>query len=752
MTALMLRRSVALLKGANRISSRSPRSQIPLSEPVSSRFVLPCIEDIAIQEKPGATSLSDAVSQLSSSIQKLSLRDLMISECSTDNRTDDTKTLHSQVVLPSVWEQLELCSRKSDDPALVKEIAEHIQVHRTLHTARSLVGLLQSAASPSEALGQWILQHRHAVDDASAASAAGIASRLKVCGSSQRGRGSLAEAEDVQMNEVLPNGKVVTFTDPTLPDEGSLKSVLDSLNGVRRRCAVTQDDGQGDAMAFLHVIVTHRNVSIQYVMQRIAELCHVDIKSIRANLSLEYRAVITQVISIGVTMKKEAAEDLAAATTLCAALARLNLMALPFHLQLLRWRYFPCSDSATSRVQHTMLIRNIWRHHRTLSSSLQKAALAFPNFFPPESFGPVDCPFRLFHVAAALERGVVREAMAMLCCISAWHFVSSLASSAWMKELLRHVRTGEGEDHHGRSKADLRTLFDAVVPSSLKCQVQEAKSRLLWNVMASSYVRRLSSKRNGVLIPLSAGDYALSSETNQEEGGKSSSCSPAYCADDEEASSFLPTDQVIPLLMCGGAECKTAASMLCRLGFSPTFAQSGIKPPELRFRSLLCRATGFPHTSQPWSKVLQEPDFEAAGNGGTPRIHLASDVQLASGSRHRFTHRGSANVWPIDKRGRMMADRLPSGLLASGTLGGGGRGNCSSCCLALHFTLPASSSAAAFLREVLVVSDERSFTPYGDELPDEREGVDMDQLAGFSVEEGQHSWNTDGDILSLRHR
>lgn len=542
--------------------------------------------------------------------------------------------------------------------------------------------------------------------------AAGILARLSLSGR-QRLKASLHHASDVQVSEVLPNGRVVTLTEPTEPSATSPYT-----EGFRRLVGTS---GHHDTL-YLHFVLYRERMPLADAFRILAEATHgsVTVDDFSVNYHVEDGGVCTQTCSVRCHREESTADAsyVRVAEALVQDLTQINWRPHGLAIQILGWRGFACHPANTSRscVQYAVLLRGIQQHGQRLEAIVQRSALHFPNYYAASHFGPTGCPFRSYHVTAALAQSATAEALTMLVCLTVWDRQGP--PPAWVVPVTE-LLVGE-DDRPGA----WREAYEQYVPARVRRHVAQAPAALVWNVVASCRVRELNVAGNdGLRGTALAGDFvAVRGEVTDsdcpvlrpvDDRTEASLTIPHVAAQtavaapqqvralstEDEATLYRLEDVLIPVDAAGVSEELAHVRHVLGLGQALSTPAMETAPDTIAFRPLLCRATGHPRSWRPWVREFTEPE-EA--------IYMSTDLDLlAAGEDFTCKSRGvKAGLWPISKRGRPLTDRMPAGLLASIALSQ--RSNASrksSRSVGIHVTLPAETYLTSFLREFVVVKN-----------------------------------------------
>lgn len=811
--------------------------------------------------------------------------------------------------------------------AYLQRVAAQVRIEETLQYASHLLHRIQEDKSKNAALllyrvKQQCTQGRFSSCSVSGSSldveeASGILTRLKMCNSSssrssartqtRRLRASIPHKSNIQVNEILPNGKVVTLTEPTLPHHilptVSLRKTLDAqlqeqwrkqMTANRLSSSLTSSVSHGVSSTlyqthawkgeaarqevetkgpprhatctmYLHFLLFRQGMSWREVRGYLVETLQSafqreplprwdgfsvtwDSSSISLNVCMEDDVTSTQLCSLalnvlpsqsaeGSHVQGEKADTLASlhaideaplrryGEVLYHALSILNLRCSRLSIQLLGWRSFGCAlqNASGSQKQYAILLRYVQHAHdvQRVEANLQHQAMAFPNFFCPQSFGSLDCPFRSYHILAAMDKGAIREALLMAYCFVMWpeldqmvhmqqtnrpfkNGVATPSPPLWTGKLLSVLYSDEDRPSY------LREALVNILPPSLLVLFQRSKAHLLWNTLASCRLHDIPHPRSGVLtdFPCAIGDVvkisasidsflpspafvadadgkpileelrcmedttrnekALTPEAlllnawsdavdapvrndcgvlrdhlsttrrrAERQSGRTMGC---LLSSEEEAVSHSLMEVVLPLPYGSAfSDSEVLSKLSDMLGFPVSslygsYSRGGDdeRMREVHYRPLFRACTGFPHASRPWVKVLEEPSEASSHYGSVVEnakgktegddsgtgmesesvpYRLFSDAECGGSSAGRnFTanSRGkSATLRPLDRLGRRMVDRLPTGLLAASSARSSSRHSLSPASVAksvaFHGTIAGDASMSNFLREVVIM-------------------------------------------------
>nr|CCC94269.1 conserved hypothetical protein [Trypanosoma congolense IL3000] len=514
---------------------------------------------------------------------------------------------------------------------------------------------------------------------------------------------------DFQLAEILPDGNVVTLTNPTLPH------VMDMWR--------TKSVKEWKQFQYLYVVLYKENLSLTEAFRLLSEasdgLCSPE--HFAVNVALEDTAVTVQLCSIRFPDPNGVLNE-TNRVKLVQKLLRVNLRPLRLRVQVVDWREAPCCPTTSweSRVQHSMLLRGISSTEiNQLEGRILSKIAAFPNFFGSRHFGS-PCTFRTYHVAAALQRDMLGEALVMAACLN--YAEEPVVGRCWIDGLAELLRSGEDRP------AVLKEWFHQNVPCRLKAQIAVSESSLVWNVLASCRICHMDA--NSMEGTPKVGDFVMPqdrcSSNDRQTAAKvellpldgcedfGASVSPAdiggaflndgsvkHISTEEEAAPYTLHDIAIPYIV---RNCDTLRKLSLRLGFRPN-PQHQMRYPHGQpwYRPLFTSGSGYPHAARPWVKTLAEPSGLSTSASEETAYRLLTDLELHQGSSYTASSRGvPRNIWPIGKYGYRLTERLPAGvapIAASNSAWHGIR------CLAMHFTLPAYAYTMALLREFAVVED-----------------------------------------------
>lgn len=683
------------------------------------------------------------------------------------------------------------------DSFFAERVAQQLSLDRAVEKAHELWDLLDShQGNKWEALRRWKANYKQSggLSLRSLEEGSAILGRLKMVSSMSRQRlqANILHESDVQVTEILPSGRAASLTEPTLPCQiavcSPLRKRLDkslnflwtkALNVVHSAQGCSEDGKNKTCRAYLHFLVFRERVPLNHVFsvvhQKIDKFDGVG--ELSTNMFIEDNIVSTQLCSLSVNLSlfsgglpsstENVAPDHSKFEQLYTSLTQINVEARSFSIQLIGWQKFGCGPAAfaagVGEKQYTILFRNISHRGKGLEAVFQKSSLAFPNFFEPSCFGPLDCPWRTYHVMHALHSGRIREAMLMTLMLSTWEFIDQVGPNQsipipFAEPLLNAVFLKES------TQGCLRQSFECIIPVELQMFLQNSVSYLLWNLVASSRMRSLSAKMRASYSSLAEpGDFAFLKPKHGVEKMCCScirasphallqsalsgvpllsytSCSTNFCTCAPEVvrvenvrSDTMGSNEGLsepPTLMAVALPCFDCTTLfnneslrdICStLGFSLSLRVfSSLQSETLHFRSLFTSCTGYPFTEKPWVKCLAEPSSsdprlgESRDEKKDPCITLSSDLDICLSSKHRFTtvSRGAKRktIWPIDKKGYTVIERLSPGLLA--TLQGAGNNEAFSLKSILwNGTVSSDAFLYNMLREIALVHDCRpSFT------------------------------------------
>ncbi|EKF27628.1 hypothetical protein MOQ_008640 [Trypanosoma cruzi marinkellei] len=658
----------------------------------------------------------------------------------SENRVEDALPLYNPTI----------------DPTILKRVAVVVDIDGAIKRAREFVRAIRDGGNFCSILsGLRELQSRPTMQELELQ--AGIAARLHHGRNGERVprlRGFRMYTSDVQVAEVLPSGKIVTFISPTLPD------AIDTCHYK----------STGPEQRYLHFVLYKEGLSLSKAFRLLSEACEGMClpEHFAANVALEESAVTVQVCSLRFLLPDSTSYETHQATVI-KKLLRVNLRPLQMNIQLLGWRSFPCDPVNSSRchMQYSMLLRGITTPTTTGQTQLEKRVLGwlavFPNFFGPCHFGmrSPSSPFRSYHAAAAWEKNMPAEALLIAACLS--DDARTMAGDGWVSEMVRLLQSGENRP------AVLKEWYHLHVSCGLRAQIERSKSALLWNVLASCRIHELGG--GAVEGSPEAGEFVLHTSdgilpanvVTKPELFPDASLLSLTCGDDglkgvhavltrEEAAPYTLRDVVIPLNVEGNEVINHVSRLL---GFTPaSHGHNRLSCHPAYFRPLFSAGSGHPRTTRPWVKALPELS-EVIGENGDGVYKLLTDMELRQRTSYTATSRGQPrSLWPIGKYGFRLAERLPAGavaLAASDTARQGGTKS-----LALHFTLPAHTYSMAFFREFMTIEEHTtlSHTPGGNHRSVERTGhVDAkeknDVVVGVTPSDGEV---VDGDILGKMRR
>ncbi|RNF21271.1 uncharacterized protein Tco025E_03454, partial [Trypanosoma conorhini] len=627
------------------------------SAPQTSLFASPILNDLRTEmtSLPAPPSAPQGLSRDSADIAcKLrSLLQMNQALTSPSAVADDMKRIRSRmdettVASASRVEDALLLYNPTLDPTILRRVAAAVDIDGALSLARDFVRAIRDGGNFRSTLSS-LRQLRPGPTMQELELQAGIAARLhsgKDGKRSSRLCGFRMYTSDVQVAEVLPNGKIVTFISPTLPD---------AIN-------ISQYKSTGAEQRYLHFVLYKEGLSLSEAFRILSEACEgmCPPECFVANVALEESAVTVQVCSLCLISPDSASYEAHQATVI-KKLLRVNLRPLKLNLQLLGWRSFPCDPlySYRCQMQYSMLLRGITNAEPT---QLERRALgwlaAFPNFFGPRHFGMLSpsSPFRSFHAAAAWEKNKPAEALLIAACLS--EDARTVLDGSWINKMVRLLQLGEDRP------ALLREWYNLHVPRGLRVQIEGSKSALLWNVLASCRIHEIGAgaisgspepgefvlpdsnsffSAQMVVKPELFPDGALLGETC---GGGGLQDVRAV-ATREEAAPHALRDVVIPL----NVDNNEAMSHLSRLlGFAASSRKGAhCSRNPASFRPLFSAGSGHPRATRPWVKVLPELG-NMPGENGDGVYKLLTDMELRQCPSYTATSRGqSRRLWPIGK-------------------------------------------------------------------------------------------------------
>ncbi|AIO01461.2 pseudouridine synthase, putative [Leishmania panamensis] len=568
------------------------------------------------------------------------------------------------------------------DRALLQQIAARLAIANTLRMARQLARYLHESAAAARdwknssnddehqvTAAQAVALLRRAADvcrahyvqnsadmhttsrpmspslwalTSAARESAGIATRLHYSSAAttrhahrrrrQPPRCFLRYTSDVQVNEVLPNGAVVTFTHATRPEEvgyraapakgkgreggpGTFAAAAEARRGlpyfsasVSFRESLESCLTSCPSSVYLHFVLYRHGVSLAAAIADIVKAseglisAHDVCVSIHMPENDEHVAVQTCSIRMALPMSTQPlnVED---AVQHCMHTARvilqLNLAggAPRVALQLLACHTDPCGeqhtvsrvlDESPTRLQYALLLRGFDQRGGPLNQ-LDHASLAcatcVPNYFSPHHFGAAAVPFfRTYHVTEALAKRRYADAAVMMACLE----VEAVAETnnevpPWLERALQLLCCGE--DREGVWQA----WWIHEVPAAMRRRMVCAKSDLVWNVLASFRLRELAMATGGrrdVLLAAAPkpGDFVLQPEEARDGGARSEIPSPlarsasvTVVHNQAQAAHYSVHDIAVPLVLDTSSEsvgCESLADIEAQLGFTSDHCHS----------------------------------------------------------------------------------------------------------------------------------------------------------------------------------
>ncbi|GET91912.1 hypothetical protein, conserved [Leishmania tarentolae] len=562
------------------------------------------------------------------------------------------------------------------DQTLIRRVAGRIAISDTLRMARQLARYLQESSAAARDRGnadnddqgqataaQAVKLLRRAVDvcrecyvqnsvdmrttprpmtpslwalTSAARESAGIATRLHYPSVSttkhthrrrrQLPRCFLRYTSDVQVNEVLPNGAVVTFTHATRPEEvGSRAGPVEykGLEGIPDTPAapVKAKRAQPDfsvpisfreslescltsspSTVHLHFVLYRRGVSLAAATADIVEASEglISAHDISVNIHIPENDehVVVQACSVRVALPVSTqscnVEDVVQhCLHVARAILQINLASgTPrVALQLLACRPGACGehhtgsqvlDGSPMRLQYGFLLRGFEQRGgpvNHLDHASLSCAMSIPNYFSPHHFGAAAIPFfRTYHVTEALVKRRYADAAVMIACLEV-EAVAGLSTEIppWIAHALQLLC--RGEDREGVWQA----WWIHEVPAATRQRMVCAKSDLVWNVVASLRLQEIlvgTGGRRDVLLAAAPkpGDFVLQLEEARHTGSRSEALKPLALStpvtavySQAQAARYSIHDIVLPLVLAASSEsegCESLASIEAQLGFT----------------------------------------------------------------------------------------------------------------------------------------------------------------------------------------
>ncbi|CAG9580741.1 conserved hypothetical protein [Leishmania major strain Friedlin] len=561
------------------------------------------------------------------------------------------------------------------DRALVQRIAARLAIADTLCIARQLARYLQESAAAARDKGdagnndehqvtaaQAVALLRRAVDvcreryvqnsadtrttsrptsprlwalTSAARESAGIAARLHSAAAAtkhahrrrrQLHRCFLRYTSDVQVNEVLSNGAVVTFTHATRPEEvGSRASPAEGKGAegnpdtsaaaakAKRTppCFSTPASFReslescltsSPSTVHLHFVLYRRGVSLAAAIADIVEasegLISAHDVSVNIRMPENDEHVVVQACSVRVALPASTqpcgVEDAVQHCLHAArAIVQINLVrGTPrVALQLLACRTDACGEQHTAsqvldesprRLQYALLLRGFEQRGgpvNRLDHTSLACAMCVPNYFSPHHFGAAAVPFfRTYHVTEALAKRRYADAAVMMACLE----VETVAEAStevppWLARALQLLC--RGEDREGVWQA----WWIHEVPAATQRRMVCAKSDLVWNVVASHRLQELVAATGGCRDVLLAaapkpGDFVFQLEEAEDSGATSAALAPVALSapvtavySQAQAARYSVHDIALPLVLDASSEfegCESLAVIEAQLGFT----------------------------------------------------------------------------------------------------------------------------------------------------------------------------------------
>ncbi|KAG5469441.1 hypothetical protein LSCM1_02662 [Leishmania martiniquensis] len=563
------------------------------------------------------------------------------------------------------------------DLVLIRRIAARLAIAETLRMARQLARYLQESAAAARGqerssngdeqqatAAEAVALLRRAVDvcrgryvqnsagmsapsrpmapslwalTPAARESAGIATRLHSSATAttkhahrrrrQLARCFLRYTSDVQVNEVLPSGAVVTFTHATRPEEvGSLTVPAEGneAKGERGTSAAVAARSKRALPCFaapvsfrellvsclnfspstvhLHFVLFRRGVPLATAIADIVDASEGLISAqdvcVNSYAPENDEHVVVQTCSARIALPASAeprsAEDAVQHCLHAArAILQLNLSrGTPrVALQLLGCRTYACGeqdttprvlDGSSSRLQYALLLRGFEQHGgpaKHLDHASLACATCVPNFFSPHHFGTAAIPFfRTYHVTEALAKRRYADAAVIMVCLE----VEAMAGAntgipPWLEHAL-HLLC-RGEDREGVWQA----WWIQEVPAATRRRIVCAKRDLVWNVVASCRLQELAMATGGrrdilLAAPPEPGDFVFQSEEARDAEARPGELTPLALRapvtpvyNQAQAARYSVHDIALPLLSDPRSEssgCESLADIEAQLGFT----------------------------------------------------------------------------------------------------------------------------------------------------------------------------------------
>ncbi|KAG5495132.1 hypothetical protein JKF63_02185 [Porcisia hertigi] len=478
----------------------------------------------------------------------------------------------------------------------------------------------------------------------------------------------LRYTSDVQVNEVLPNGAVVTFTHATRPEEvGRCAAPARNKEAEENRdtCAVAADAKtvpprfaaavsfreslescltSHPSTVYFHFVLYRRGVSLATAIADIVEASegHIFAHDVCVNVHMPENDehVVVQTCSVRITlpesMQPHSAED---AIQYCLHAARsivqLNLAegTPKVALQLLECRTDACGTTQTTsqglnesptRLQYALLLRGFEKrggpanHH---DHAALTCAMFVPNYFSPHHFGVTAVPFlRTYHVAEALVKRRYADAAVMLACLE----IGAMAEAStevppWLARALQLLCCGE--DREGVWQA----WWIHEVPAATRRRMVCAKRDLVWNVVASCRLQALAMATGGrrdvlLAVPPIPGDFVLHTEEARQNEESPTTLAPLARSatvtavyNQAQAARYSVHDIALPLVLDASsvsAGCESLADIEAQLGFTQEHCLDSPLPRSREPRQPHTHLSAAAHTNE---TVFRQLLVEATG-------------------------------------------------------------------------------------------------------------------------------------------
>jgi hypothetical protein len=544
---------------------------------------------------------------------------------------------------------------------------------------------------------------------------------------------------DLHASEVLPSGRVVTLTHVPLALQQHHHHHPPPSEASRGQAAtITTGETlfKSGSREFFHFVLHKQRVPLADAMKMLARYSGRSIEDFAVNVVLEDVACTTQLCSIDVGAAEASRDTISGCDEVMRRLLRVNLR--PENrlcVEPVGVRPYPCSLARglnRSSVRYAGLVRGMPDRSYIIKSAFARGLAVAPNFFGIRRTG-AHMPFSFLVMNAARRRSQFRELLVMKLCNDLYAETAGFQAKSsedsffdlpWRKAFLEALRLDERSMSSKLPSGDAKTtpyrtpmsrasgasferIYRTQVPRWEQLLVDAAPSVFAWNLQLSDM---LGAKLPLQLLPARDRDV-LSQDViklmemasdGAEEGP------PAVVS----APSGLSTCLAVKAEDCASLDhlllCQSSPSASEKRREEGRDGGSGAEDPQLTAKNAVAALWGTqmslcgegavagqrhvfscPVDGRVTLRVLAETSAEP--------LQIASDWQLASSSSSANGVDGRRALWPLDRQGYSLADRLPAGSAAlhvpENTMK----------CAAFEVILRADAYIGASLREVVAL-------------------------------------------------